>query len=287
LKQLIVNADDFGYTAGVNRAIVDAHRTGIVTSTSLMANGAAFEDAIEQARRTPGLDLGCHLNLVEGIPISPPGDIPHLVNSRGRFYNLVELGLRVAAHRVPMREVEREFAAQIDKIVGAGIQPSHLDTHQHTHMNPRVAAVLARVAQAYGITWVRRLSENCTPPLREGAWRRRIVAAAYCLFVSSLERRMAELGLRTPDAFTGFVLTGKLTTPALQATFAELCDGVTELMCHPGYYDQDLQASPTMLKRKREIEQKTVADSSWREWLREHEIVLTNFRNLTVASQPA
>src|ERR1044071_2461422 len=71
LKQLIVNADDFGYTAGINRAIVDAHHTGMVTSTSLMANGAAFEDAIEHARRTPGLDIGCHLNLVEGIPILP------------------------------------------------------------------------------------------------------------------------------------------------------------------------------------------------------------------------
>ena len=97
MKQLIVNADDFGYTAGINRAIVDAHRTGIVTSTSLMANGTAFRDAVEQARRTPGLDVGCHLNLVEGVPVCPPDEIPHLVGSNGKFYNLVVLGLRVVA----------------------------------------------------------------------------------------------------------------------------------------------------------------------------------------------
>jgi hopanoid biosynthesis associated protein HpnK len=287
LKQLIVNADDFGYTAGINRAIVDAHSTGIVTSTSLMANGAAFEDAVEQARRTPGLDIGCHLNLVEGAPILARAKIPHLVDSSGKFYNLVELGLRVVSGQVPMAEIESEFTAQVEKIVRAGIQPSHVDTHQHTHMHPKVAGVLARVARSYGITWVRRLSENCTPPLREGAWRRRMVAAAYTLFVASLERRMAGLGLRTPDAFTGFVLTGKLTLPVLQATFAELPEGVTELMCHPGYYDQDLQNSPTLLKRKREIEQKAVADAIWREWLPERGILLTSFRALASGAAPA
>ena len=111
-----------------------------------------------------------------------------------------------------------------------------------------------------------------------------MVAAAYTLFVASLERRMAALDLRTPDAFTGFVLTGKLTLPALQSTFAQLPEGVTELMCHPGYYDQDLQNAPTMLKRKREIEQKAVADSIWREWLSERGIRLTSFRTLASAS---
>ena len=287
MKQLIVNADDFGYTPGVNRAIVEAHHTGMVTSTSLMANGAAFQDAIELAQQTPALDVGCHLNLVEGVALSPAGKIPHLVGADGKFFNLVELGLRVLAGRVPMDEIEREFAAQIEKILGAGIQPSHLDTHQHTHMHPKIAAVVARVARRYGVGWVRRLSENCTPPLREGAWRRRIVAAASYLFVSSLQRRMDQHGLRTPDAFTGFVLTGRLTTPALQATLAGLPEGVTELMCHPGYFDPDLEASPTMLKRKREIEFRIVADSSWGDWLQERGIVLTSFRNLTPAPQRA
>jgi len=286
LKHLIVNADDFGYTPGVNRAIVDALRTGIVTSTSLMANGAAFGDAVERARQNPDLDVGCHLNLVEGMPLSPRSQIPHLVKADGRFCNLVELAFRVAAGRVPMPEVEREFSAQIEKIIAAGIQPSHLDTHQHTHLHPKIAAVLVRLARRYNISWVRRLCENCTPPLREGQWRRRIVAAASYLFVSSLQRQMDQHGLRTPDAFTGFVLTGRLTTPALRATLAGLPEGVTELMCHPGYFDPDLEAAPTMLKRKREIEFRIVADASWGNWLRERGIVLTSFRELAAATQP-
>ena len=286
LKHLIVNADDFGYTPGVNRAIVDALRTGIVTSTSLMATGAAFEDAVERARQNPDLDVGCHLNLVEGMPLSPRSQIPHLVKADGRFCNLVELAFRVAAGRVPMPEVEREFSAQIEKIIAAGIQPSHLDTHQHTHLHPKIAAVLVRLGRRYKISWVRRLCENCTPPLREGQWRRRVVAAASYLFVSSLQRQMDQHGLRTPDAFTGFVLTGRLTTPALRATLAGLPEGVTELMCHPGYFDPDLEAAPTMLKRKREIEFRIVADASWGNWLRERGIVLTSFRELAAATQP-
>jgi hopanoid biosynthesis associated protein HpnK len=281
LKQLIVNADDFGYTAGVNRAIVDGHRDGIITSTSLMATGDAFDDAIAQARGTPSLDVGCHLNLVEGVPLSPKGHVPHLVGSGGRFYNLVELGLRVVAGQVPMVEVEREFTAQVERIMGAGIHPSHLNTHQHTHMHPKVAAVLARVARRYDIPWVRRLCENCTPPIREGAIRRRVVAAASYLFVSSLQRRMDEHGLRTPDAFTGFVLTGRLTPGGLRATLERLPEGVTELMCHPGYYDQDLKNAPTMLKSKRETEFRIISDSTLKDWLAERGVVLTSFRELT------
>lgn len=281
MKHLIVNADDFGYTPGVNRAIVEAHGSGIVTSTSIMANGAAFDDAVERAHQNPRLDVGCHLNLVEGMPVSPPQKIPHLVHRAGKFYTLTELGMRMATGRVPMSEIESEFSAQIEKVIAAGIRPSHLDTHQHTHLHPKVAAVMGRVGQRYGITWARRLCENCTPPLREGAWRRRAVAIASCLFVSSLQRRLLQHGLKTPDAFTGFVLTGRLSSAALRATLAVLPEGVTELMCHPGYCDRELEAAPTMLKQKREVEFRIVGDSAWGDWLREREIVLTTFRDLT------
>ena len=288
MRQLIVNADDFGYTAGVNRAILDGHRDGIITSTTLMATGAAFDDAVRLAHKTPSLDVGCHLNIVEGTPVSPPYRVPHLVGDDGRFHNLVELGVRVLLGMVPMTEVEREFTAQVDRIVRAGIQPTHLDTHQHTHMHPAIATVLAGVARQYGVTWVRRLCENCTPPIREGAIRRRVVALASRFFVSSLQRKMDRHSLRTPDAFTGFVLTGRLTPNGLRATLEGLPEGVTELMCHPGYYDDDLKNAPTMLKSKREREFRIIADPSWKTWLAERGIVLTSFRELIAAEkQPA
>jgi hopanoid biosynthesis associated protein HpnK len=287
LKQLIVNADDFGYTAGVNRAIVEGHCDSIITSTSLMATGAAFNDAVALAHQTPSLDVGCHLNLVEGVPLSPPAQVPNLVARNGRFYNLVELGIRVMLGKVPMAEVEREFTAQVERIVRAGVRPSHVDTHQHTHMHPKVAGVLARVARRYQIPWVRRLCENCTPPIREGAIRRRVVAMASNLFVSSLQRRMDEHGLRTPDAFTGFVLTGRLTANGFRATLEGLPDGVTELMCHPGYYDEDLKRSPTMLKSKRESEFRIIGNPSWKSWLAERGVRLTSFRELSAATADA
>ena len=280
LKQLIVNADDFGYTRGVNRAIVDAHRTGIVTSTSLMANGAAFEDAVRLARETPTLDVGCHLNLVEGTPVSPPETVSRLVGIDGRFYNLVEFFLRMLAGQIGEQEIEREFTAQIERMLQAGVRPSHLDTHQHTHLHPAVTGVLARVAARYDIRWARRLCENCTPPLRQGALRRRVVAACARLFVNALQRRMDAHGVRTPDAFTGFVLTGRLNRQSFLATLSHLPDGITELMCHPGYYDADLRQAPTMLKSKREIERRIVGDGYWRGWLQERGVALTSFREL-------
>jgi hopanoid biosynthesis associated protein HpnK len=284
LKQLIVNADDFGYTSGVNRAIVEAHRTGIVSSTSLLANGAAFADAVERWRASPSLDVGCHLNLVEGAPLSPREHIPHLVNSGGEFPGLRQFAMRLATGRIPASEMEGEFSAQIAKLVAAGLRPSHLDTHQHIHLHPRVGAVLARVGRQHGIGWARRLCEHCPPPWRYGAWGRRAVAAMANLVARSAQSHLNENGLKTADAFTGFVLTGRLTSAALRATLAALPEGVTELMCHPGYRDAELSAASTVLQQQREIEFHALADASWRDWLRERGVRLTSFRELTVTS---
>jgi hopanoid biosynthesis associated protein HpnK len=286
LKQLIVNADDFGYTHGVNRGIVEACANGIVTSASLLANGAAFEDAVEQARRTPGLDVGCHLNLAEGRPVSRPDHIPHLVGPGGTFQGLRTFGLRLLAGAVPLLELERECAAQVERLIAAGIRPSHLDTHQHTHLHPRVALAVSRTAQRYGIPWVRRLLENVFPPIREGAWRRRAIAVASHVLSSRFDRQLAAHGLRAPDFFTGFTLTGRLTRPALEATFVALPEGVTELMCHPGYCDAELDSSPTCLRSEREVEFEAVADGAWHTWLSERGIVLTSFGQLARAEAP-
>jgi hopanoid biosynthesis associated protein HpnK len=283
LKRLIVNADDFGYTTGVNRAIVSAHRTGIVTSTSLMANGKAFPDAVERWKENPSLDVGCHVNFVEGRPVSAPEKVPHLVNSAGEFHGLARFGLRLATGRVPEQEMERELSAQIETILAAGIIPSHVDTHQHIHLHPLVAAVVERVGKRYGIGWIRRVCENCLPPWREGAWSRRAVATLSNLLAAPLQRQADGHGLRTPDAFSGFVLTGRLSAGALQATLALLPEGVTELMCHPGYCDPELSAAATSLKQQREVEFRTVADGCWTGWLKQRGIELTNFRDLKTA----
>jgi len=139
LRRLIVNADDFGFTRGVNEGIVRAHREGIVTATTLMADGAAFEHAVELARATPSLDVGVHLVLGEG------GRLPR------RLPAFVVRAVAWSAGRV-----EREFVRQVEKVKAAGISPSHLDTHKHVHLLPWVMSAAARVAARFGIGWVRR-----------------------------------------------------------------------------------------------------------------------------------
>lgn len=285
MKQLIVNADDFGYTLGVNRAIVEGYRNGIITSTSLLANGAAFDDAVERARverakGEPGLDVGCHLNLVEGAPVSPPEAIPHLVGADGKFHRLRNLALRLAAGMVPAAELERECSAQVEKLLQAGIAPSHLDTHQHTHLHPRVAAVVARVARRYSIGWVRRPFENFRIPESGESAVRRLAGWTLALLAPGFDRRMTAEGIRTTDYFTGFSLTGRWTLLAMQRTVAGLPEGITELMCHPGYCDADLEASPTQLKREREVERQILVQPDWRARIGESGVVLRGYREI-------
>lgn len=281
MKRLIVNADDFGYTRGVNRAIVEAHQRGIVTSTSLMANGPAFEDAVEQSRSEAGLDIGCHLNFVEGQPLCPPDQVPRLVGADGRFLAASQLALRLVCGRVPQEELEREATAQIEKLIQAGIRPSHVDTHKHTHVHPQVATAVARAALRFGVSWIRRPFENWRPRAVPGSPGRKLALRALCGLSSGFERRMVSLGLRLPDFFTGILLTGRLTRQTLAETLTGLPPGITELMCHPGYVDEELRLSPTRLKPQREVERQAVADPSWRDKLRDAGIVLTSFEGLT------
>ena len=284
MKQLIVNADDFGYTRGVNRAIIDGFRRGIVTSTSLMANGAAFDDAVEQVKSEPGLDVGCHVNLVEGAPVAPPGEIPHLVGADGEFHSLRYFVVRMASGMIPAAEIERECSAQVEKLLAAGLRPSHLDTHQHTHVLSRVARVLARVARRHGIAWVRRPFEHGSRS-GDGEGLRGLMGVALNRFQPQFDRRMAEYEIRTADHFAGFCLTGRWTEPAIEATIGALQDGITELMCHPGYCDGDLEASPTVLRRERERELEILVNPQLRARLSESGAVLQSFRGAAAVSE--
>ena len=141
VRQLIVNADDFGLTAGVNRAIVETHTGGIVSSATLMANGAAFDDAVERARAAPTLSVGCHVVLVDGKPVSEPDAVDTLLAIRSAEPDKFHSRLPVVAARAvfggfdPDQLVE-EITAQIRTIQSAGLEPTHLDTHKHTHVFP-------------------------------------------------------------------------------------------------------------------------------------------------------
>jgi chitin disaccharide deacetylase len=254
-KRLIVNADDFGFTRDVNRGIIEAHRAGILTATTLMANGAAFEDAVKLARETPSLDVGAHLTLVGG-----PGQPP----------TVTALLAAMARGRV---RVYDEFAAQVSRIMDAGIAPTHLDTHKHTHVLPNVLNGVLRVAHEFQVPWVR-------APFDQRAAGRSWKARSIALLEARFRRQLAASGCRATDQFAGFDMTGRFGAADLAALVARLPDGVTEFMCHPGYCTGELHAARTRLKESRERELQALTSSEVRESLARSGVELIGYRAL-------
>jgi predicted glycoside hydrolase/deacetylase ChbG (UPF0249 family) len=266
-KQLAVNADDFGFTPDVNEGIVEAHRRGILTSTTLMANGEAFEDAVRLARATPSLDIGCHLVLVSGRSLLTGAPLPPTV------------GKLLAAMARRQLGVYQELAAQVRRIVDAGLRPTHLDTHKHTHLAPPVLEAVARLGEEFGIPWVRRpmdfpLDAAGVPPLK------RLVSAAMQPLRGHFHRVLERHGCRTTTSFAGFRITGRFGTAELLEVLAALPPGTTELMCHPGYCREPLLHARTRLKQSRERELAALVAPETRAALERHAIELAGFNAL-------
>jgi predicted glycoside hydrolase/deacetylase ChbG (UPF0249 family) len=232
--KLIVNADDFGISEAVNRGIVDAHDHGIVTSTSLMATGPAFEHAVELARSRPRLAVGVHLTLTEQRPLTSALGI---VTAHGTFPpHTAQLLRRALGKRMPLPDVRRELDAQIRRVRAAGIAIRHLDGHQHVHVLPGVARVVADLAAEHGIPAVRYPAERLHRYMLRNAEHLRRVAEQATL---TLFCRAAPLKrLRRSDEFVGFYFGGRLDETNLATVLDHLpAYGTVELMCHPGAED--------------------------------------------------
>jgi predicted glycoside hydrolase/deacetylase ChbG (UPF0249 family) len=274
LKNLIVNADDLGWTAGVNRGIAEAHLHGIVTSTSLLANGLAFGPGVETAKETPGLGVGVHLNLSDGPPTAPAELVTSLLNDDGVFEGGPESLLFRMARRALMRnEIEEEWDAQIQKVRDAGIAPTHLDGHKHVHMLPGLFEIALRLAKRHGIGAIRvsheasslRSALSAGVAQNAGVVMKQGVQARGLKLLARDARQMAErAGIATADYFCGIAQTGELTREGVENLLRNLPDGATELMCHPGYVDSDLDKSPTRLQDSRRLELQILTDTGIR-----------------------
>lgn len=268
-RNLIVNADDLGWTAGVNRGVAEAHRNGIVTSASLLANGAAFTEAVELARKTRGLGVGMHLNLSDGPPTAAHEAVPSLVNDSGELEGGPDgLLLKIATRALSMREVETEWEAQISKIRAAGIEPTHLDGHKHVHMLPGLFEIALRLAKRHGIGAIRVSHEasNLRAALSTGALRAAVVlkqgvqARGLKLLARDAREQADRAGVSTADYFCGIAQTGELTKEGVARLLRSLPEGTTELMCHPGYADEALRKTATRLQGSREKEVEIFTD---------------------------
>jgi predicted glycoside hydrolase/deacetylase ChbG (UPF0249 family) len=274
VRNLIVNADDLGWTEGVNRGIAEAHRNGIVTSASLLANGAAFASAVELARTTPGLGVGVHLNLSDGEPVAPRELVTTLLNDRAELEGKPEtLLLRLARRSLPIEEVEFEWDAQIQKVRENGIEPTHLDGHKHVHMLPGLFEVALRLAKKHGIAAIRishedsRLraalsvggKQNGSVVIKQG-----VQARGLKLLARDAREQAERLGIAAADYFCGIAQTGELTREGVLRLLEILPEGTTELMCHPGYVDADLAKSATRLQSSRQTEVQILTDMAIR-----------------------
>ena len=275
MKNLIVNADDLGWTEGVNRGIAEAHRNGIVTSASLLANGSAFREAVELVKSLPNLGVGVHLNLSDGVAVWPQTMSNLILNDRGEFASgperlLVRFAVSSPAMcRLALSDIEFEWKLQIRRVRDAGIRPTHLDGHKHVHMLPGLFEIALQLAKENGIQAIRISHE--TSKLRAalsagGKQRASVVvkqgiqARGLKLVAKDARKKAERVGISTADYFCGIAQTGALTKEGVLQLLRNLPDGTTELMCHPGYADEALRQTATRLQDSRQKEMEILTD---------------------------
>jgi hopanoid biosynthesis associated protein HpnK len=290
VRRLIVNADDFGFTSGVNRAIIAAHTRGVVTSSTLMANGLAFAEAAQLAKTVPRLSVGCHVVLIDGEAILRAEEIPSLMSRSGgsRFRDgLKAFAARALAGRIDAGEIVAEATAQIRKIQTAGIAVSHADTHKHTHLFPGILRPLLRAAAACGVRAVRnpfgpRLPLRSSQLLRRpGLWTRYAEVRVLSRFAGKFREAVEREGFSTPDGTLGIEVTGTLDETLFHAIARSIPEGTWEFVCHPGYNDADLQAAKTRLRDSRETELRALTLPAAHEVLSRQGIELISYHDLS------
>jgi chitin disaccharide deacetylase len=290
MKRLIINADDFGLSRGVNRAIVECHQLGIVTSATLMANSKAFVDAVELSSENRRLSIGCHVTLMDGEPLLPPTQVASLLRDGREFYRTIgDFAPRALLGRFNAAEVEAEATAQFRRIQQAGITLSHFDAHKHAHMFPSVAEPLLRAAQKCGVPAVRNPFERPVPlsfSTLLGSKLRLRWAEVVGLrqWQSQFERLASRYGIRTTTGSVGIVATGALDRAVLREMLERMGEGTWELVCHPGYNDGDLAGIRTKLRESREVEREALTDRSVFDRIKTQEIELISFREIGSAA---
>ena len=237
LKQLIVNADDFGLHTLINHGIIKGHREGFITSTSIMPSAAAYDEAVELAQANPNLGIGVHLTLVGGVqPVLPKDKIASLVDAEGRFLpDYVAFAKRFYTGGVKSSELEAELRAQIEKALASNLNITHIDSHQHTHVLPGINGLVRKLCNEYNIKRERIPKEGYTFSGGFAAGLGRKIGRAGLSFCADLAALGANKdGIKHPDYFFGMLAGGHLTAELVGNIIRVLPEGVSEIMTHPG-----------------------------------------------------
>jgi chitin disaccharide deacetylase len=281
MRRLIVNADDFGLHEAVNRGIYEAHTRGIVMSASLMAGGAAFENAVDVARSCPELGVGVHLTLVGGRPVLPPQEVSTLVDAQGRFCASYPVFLaRYLTGRVNLAEVEQELTAQIEKMRLAGIAPTHIDSHQHLHVLPGIGELVLALARRFSIRAIRIPAEPVAflggmlpSPGRFGG------RFGLTLLANLFRQHCLAAGFAVTQHFFGMLAGGRMNEILLQKIIQTLPKGDSEIMVHPGA-DSQVLASEYSWGYHWEEEMQALVLPGIRDMLKMKAVQLISFREL-------
>jgi predicted glycoside hydrolase/deacetylase ChbG (UPF0249 family) len=292
MRKLIVNADDFGFNREVTDGILECHKNGCVTSTTLMAHMPAAEYAVEQSKKFPNLSVGIHLAINTGRPLSDPKKIPALVDSDGNFKSSSEIVRLAKRCRLPIEQVQREFTAQVERFLSFGITPTHCDGHQHITVNPQPLIAMMRVIKKYNIKRMRtyrglyRLDKTCNFKFSNLLEMLRIntVRAPKSTYYELLHRFLQLRGYRLPDMKCGFykVVSSSPLNYDLNgwaALLKNLPDGVCELVVHPGLPSSD-PMDREEFRKVRVLEYELLSSPRTKKLCEEFGVELVNFNVL-------
>jgi len=232
-KKIIINADDLGLTEGINRAIIYGFRQGIITRASIMPCAAAFNHAVSMVKHNKGLSTGIHLTLVGEKPVSALDIISTLINPSGVFYKNHQIFMqKYFFGQIRLSEIYTELEAQIKKVISTGIEITHIDSHQHLHMLPGLFKITIDLAKRFKIKNVRIIKQNFFD-IR--SLKGLVLQSASSLY----KKKLSGVNLGFTDNFWGLGKSGLINEADILNLFDKIKIGVTEIMCHPGYADEE------------------------------------------------
>ena len=282
MKKLIVNADDFGLHEEINKGIIKGYQEGFITSTSLLCSAPAFEHAVALAKENLGLGIGIHLTLVGSVPsVLPKEKISSLVDDKGLFpENYVAFAKMFYTGQVKMVQLELELRAQIEKALATGLNITHVDSHQHTHVLPGMTGLVVKLCNEYKIKNIRIPQEGYFfSGGFAGGLGRKIGRAglSFCAFVAAMQAKSA--GLAYPENFFGMLAGGNLNETLVGNIITALPEGVSEIMTHPGLNKQELDKHFTW-DYHWEDELNAFLSAKNKILLKQHDVALMNFGGL-------
>jgi chitin disaccharide deacetylase len=274
-RKVVINADDFGLSEGVNRAVLKAHKEGVLTSATLMAAMPAAQEAIEIAKQNSSLGVGVHLNLTEGKPLIAGSCLAG--SDEGFAYSPGKLSLKSLLSKSVRKSIEAELEAQINWVIERGVTPTHLDSHKHVHCFPMIFSIVCRLAQRFGIGAIRWPNEAVTVtktpwPIPSEGGREKSQTVRMMAKINAFQNKR----FFKTQAFFGVAHTGKIDENFLKAVTLYNTAQTAEIMTHPGYAD-GLDPSKTKLLKQREAELEALCSEKAKKYFKDEKIELITY----------